>query len=92
VVLLVDFLSLNYKDHVMKNATRHTGILTVIQREPSSENGNPRYLVELDGYEAKTAVDSSEGYGVTNFDGQEVEAMLGTHYGKLIIQSIKKVV
>jgi hypothetical protein len=72
----------------MKHTTVHTGILDVIQREPSSVNGNPRYLVRLDGYTAKTAVDSSEGYSITNYDGREVTADIGTHYGTTTIENV----
>lgn len=39
----------------MKNVTRHTGTLQVIDRVASSTNGNPRYLVLLDGYTARAA-------------------------------------
>ena len=74
----------------MKNTTHHTGKLTVLQRENSSVNGNPRYLVLLDGYVCKTAVDSSLGYSITNFDGQNVSANIGTHYGTVTIANVKK--
>jgi len=73
----------------MKNITRHTGILTVVQRLASSKNGNPRYLVNVDGYTARTMVDSSLGYGITNFEGKEVTVKLGTHYGTLSVESVK---
>jgi hypothetical protein len=75
----------------MKNMTVHTGTLQVIQREPSSYNGNPRYLVQLDGYTAKTAVDSSLGYSITNFDGREVKADIGLHYGTRTIENVRLV-
>jgi len=73
----------------MKNITRHTGILTVVERLASSYHGNPRYLVNVDGYTARTMVDASLGYGITNFDGKKVSATLGTHYGILSIESVK---
>ena len=75
----------------MKNVTCHTGTLTIIQREPSSQNGNPRFLVMLDGYTAKTTVDSMEGYNIQNLDGREVSAQIGTHYGTRSIQNINPV-
>lgn len=75
----------------MKNITRHTGILSVVERCASSTNGNPRYLVMLDGYTAKTMVDSSLGYSVTNFEGKNVEADIGTHYGTRSIDHVKLV-
>jgi hypothetical protein len=76
----------------MKNITVHTGILEVIQREISSRMGNPRYLVMLDGYTAKTLVDSPLGYSITNYDGKRVKAEIGLHYGTRTIQNVKAIV
>lgn len=73
----------------MKHITEHTGILEVIQREPSSVNGNPRYLVRLGSVTAKTAVDSSLGYSITNYDGKRVIADIGLHYGTLTIEDVR---
>lgn len=72
----------------MKNITRHQGIVKVIKRLPSSENGNPRYLLSIDGFTCKTAVDSTHGYSITNYDGQEVMATIGTHYGTATLDTI----
>lgn len=66
----------------MKNMTRHTGTLKLIKRLPSSTNGNPRWLLRVDGFTCRTAVDSSLGYYVTNHDGKRATAIIGTHYGK----------
>jgi len=74
----------------MKNITRHTGILTVTGRLPNSANGNPRYMFTIDGYSARTAVDSSHCYSITNYDGKQVTATLGSHYGVLTLNSIHK--
>jgi len=73
----------------MKSVRRHTGILNVLERLPSSINGNPRYLVEVDGYQARTAVDSSWGYSVNNFNGKKVSCDIGLHYGVSTIENIK---
>jgi hypothetical protein len=75
----------------MKNVSRHQGKLEVLKRLPSSLNGNPRYLIRVDGFTCKTAVDSSYGYCVTNFDGKEVIATIGTHYGTQTLDSLKGV-
>lgn len=72
----------------MKNITQHTGTLRVIKRLPPSVNGNPRYLISVDGFTCKTAVDSSYGYSVTNYDGKEVTATIGTHYGQATLNSL----
>lgn len=73
----------------MRNISRHIGTLEVIQRLPSSTNGNPRYLLRVDGFTCKTAVDSSLGYCVTNYDGKQVEATIGTHYGSATLDTLK---
>lgn len=75
----------------MKNITRHTGTLEVIERLPSSTNGNPRYLLRIDGVTCRTAVDSSYGYSITNYEGKQVEATIGAHYGKATLNSVKVV-
>ncbi len=75
----------------MKNVSRHQGKLEVLKRLPSSLNGNPRYLIRVDGFTCKTAVDSGYGYSVTNFDGKEVIAYIGTHYGTATLDSLKGV-
>lgn len=75
----------------MKNITQHTGKLEILSRLPSSLNGNPRYLLRVDGWTCKTSVDSSYGYSVTNFDGKQVQATIGTHYGTATLNSLKGV-
>lgn len=76
----------------MKNVTHHIGKLEIIERLPSSRNGNPRYLLRVDGWTCRTAVDSSLGYSVGNLDGKQVEAYIGTHYGKATLDYAKPVV
>lgn len=75
----------------MKNITRHQGKLEIIQRLDSSRNGNPRYLIRIDGFTCKTPVDSMYGYSVPNFDGKQVIATIGTHYGTATLDSLKGV-
>jgi arginyl-tRNA synthetase len=72
----------------MKNMTRHTGKLDIIRREPSSCNGNPRYLLRVDGWTCYTAPDSALGYKVKDFDGKQVVAIIGTHYGRPTLDSV----
>ena len=74
----------------MKSMTRHTGTLEVIERCKSSVNGNPRYLVRLDGITCRTAVDSCLGYSITNHDGKQVSASIGTHYGTVTIGYVEE--
>jgi hypothetical protein len=73
----------------MKNLTRHTGMLEIIERLPNSYYGNPRYLLRIDGWTCRTAPDSSLGYKVTNFDGKRVVATIGTYYGKATLDSVE---
>jgi hypothetical protein len=75
----------------MRDITRHTGKLEIIQRLDNSVNGNPRYLLKVDGWTCRTSVDSSHGYSVTNWDGHVVVATIGTHYGKATLDSVRLV-
>lgn len=72
----------------MKNMSRHTGTLKLIKRLPASTNGNPRWLLSVDGVTCHTAVDSSLGYYVTNHDGKCVTAIIGAHYGKATLHRL----
>ena len=73
----------------MKNKSRHIGILNIIERLPSSVNGNPRYLLSVDGWVCRTPVDSAYGYSIGNYNGKQVEAIIGTHYGVTTLASVK---
>lgn len=75
----------------MKHTTHHTGILEVIERAPQSRMGNPRYVVRLDGLTARTGVDSSLGYSITNYDGKRVSADIGTVRGVVTIENVREV-
>jgi hypothetical protein len=75
----------------VKNRTRHTGQLEIIQRLPQSLNGNARFLCMIDGYICRTAVDSCYADAVKNLAGKKCVAILGTHYGQLTIDSIEAV-
>jgi hypothetical protein len=74
----------------MKNITRHNGKLEVLKRLPSSGWGNPRFKLRIDGFTCTTTVDSSHGYEVQNYDGIEVVATIGTHYGIAQLNTIKR--
>ena len=65
----------------MKNVTRHTGTLHIVERLPNSYNGNPRYLAIVDGWSFRTKVDSDYGYTLPNHAGKKVTVEIGTHYG-----------
>ena len=73
----------------MKNITQHKGTLKIIARLDNSYNGNPRYLLSIDGFTCKTAVDSMLGYSVTNWNEKEVIATIGTHYNQATLDTLK---
>ena len=47
--------------------------------------------MDIAGVTCCTAVDSSYGYAVTNFDGKQVEATIGTHYNTATLNTLKGV-
>lgn len=65
----------------MHNISRHQGKLTNVKRLPSSKNGNPRFQAQVGGLTAKTSVDAMIAYAIKGFEGKEVTAEIGTHYG-----------
>ena len=75
----------------MKNITTHKGTLTIAERLNNSYNGNPRYRATVDGYSFTTKPDSMIGYSITNHDGNLVEVEIGTHYGSLQLNALRKV-
>lgn len=72
----------------MKNLTRHTGLLEIVSRLPSSKNGNPRYLLRVDGTTCRTQVDSMEAYTLEKYNGKQVEATIGTHFGVATLNAV----
>ena len=69
---------------------RVTGKLRVVGRLQSSKNGNPRFLVEIDGHGIyRTRPDSGLAYSIQNHDGRVVTATVGEHYGKMVIANIE---
>jgi hypothetical protein len=75
----------------MKNITQHTGKLEIIQREPNSLNGNPRFLIRLNGWTCKTIPNSSLAYTIESLDGKTVKADLGTYYGSCHVENVRKI-
>lgn len=75
----------------MKNVNQYTGKLEIIDRLNNSRNGNPRFMLKVGDVVCYTAVDSALGYSVSNYEGKEVTASIGLHYGKSTIQSISAI-
>ncbi len=74
----------------MRNITSHKGTLNIIKRLDNSHYGNPRYLLSIDGFTCRTMVDSSHAYEITNYDGREVIATIGTHYKQATLHTINR--
>lgn len=72
----------------MHAITHHTGLLTDIERLPSSSSGNPRYRCRIDGWTCQTPPDSPYGYSLPNHAGKCVRAQIGTYYGKPTIHAL----
>jgi hypothetical protein len=73
----------------MKNITAAIGVLNIIKRLTSSRNGNPRYLLTVDGWTCATQPDSGYAYMIDSLDGKFVNATIGSHYGVLTLNSIQ---
>ena len=75
----------------MKNEKTIKGKLTIINRLNSSLSGNPRFLVEINNQYFKTTPDAMLAYGIQNFDGKTVNAVVGKHYNQDSIFNAKAV-
>lgn len=69
--------------------THCTGTLTIVDRLPSSVNGNPRYLLLIGETVCRTAPNSDLAYGVRNFEGKTVRAVVGTYRGKPTLRALE---
>jgi hypothetical protein len=74
---------------IMKNITRHRGILGNVVRMDNSLNGNPQYKATVDGYTFRTQRDHSHGYVLRSYEGRYVEVEIGTHYRTLQLHAIR---
>lgn len=82
----------------MKNITRHTGKIKLIERLKNSENGNPQFILGVFDYPEKglgwtfrTPKDSMLGYKIKNYIDRDVDVTvtIGTHYGVCTLNSIE---
>lgn len=53
-------------------ANQHQGLLSDLERMPSSRNGNPRYRVVIGGEIFVTRPDSNIGYSISNYRAKHV--------------------
>lgn len=84
----------------MKNITRHTGKIRLIERLKNSRNGNPQFILGVIddserglGWTFRTPKDSSIGYTIQNYIDRDIDVTvtLGTHYGLCTLNSIESV-
>jgi hypothetical protein len=75
----------------MQNVQYIIGELEIIKRMKNSYNGNPRYLVRINGRHYRTKPDSMLGYSVTNYSNKQVCATVGLHYGVHSIETVKAI-
>ena len=73
----------------MKNITQHTGKLEIIKKLRNSVNGNPRFLVKMDGWTCYTKPNAMEAYMLSNYDGKTVKAYIGTLRGTCTVFDIQ---
>jgi hypothetical protein len=69
----------------------YTGKLESLKRLPTSRNGNPRYMVCIDGVFARTSPDSSLAYKLPNYVGKTVQIDVDLYYGKPTLLNIREV-
>ena len=79
----------------MKNITRHTGRLVILERLKNSTLGNPKFLaavldVNKNGVSFETATNSMHGYSIQNYDNKNVTVEIGTYYNKATLHTIKE--
>tara|TARA_R110002153_G_scaffold1396_1_gene7243 strand:+ start:555 stop:818 length:264 start_codon:yes stop_codon:yes gene_type:complete len=83
----------------MKNITRHTGKIRLIERLNNSYLGNPQYILAIMdspnkdlGWTFRTPKDSMLGYQIANYIDKEiaVTVTIGTHYRTTMLNSIEK--
>ncbi len=76
----------------MKNKTRHKGKMQGITRLQNTKDGGPRFQMKIDGWTCRTVPDAMYSYGIDHsWEGKEVEAIIGTHYGLAMIDTIRKI-
>lgn len=62
------------------------------ERYDVSYYGNPRYRCEIDGTIFYTKPNNMLGYGITNYQGKEVEVHLRHYYGKLTVTKLRELI
>jgi len=83
----------------MKNITRHTGKVRLIERLPNSLDRNPQFILGIMdttnkglGWTFRTPKDSMLGYEIQNYIDKDIDVTvtIGTHYRCTTLNSIRK--
>tara|TARA_B100001939_G_C16812954_1_gene560805 strand:+ start:578 stop:826 length:249 start_codon:yes stop_codon:yes gene_type:complete len=79
----------------MKNITRHTGRLVILERLKNSNFRSPKFKCAVldkagNGVSFETATNSSDGFSIQNYDNKNVIVEIGTYYNKATLHSIKE--
>lgn len=72
----------------MKYREELKGVLQMVDRLPSSRNGNPRYLLMIGDRVFRTGVDSGFAYVVPNYVGKWVKVTVGLHYNATTLDEV----
>ena len=82
----------------MKNITRHTGKIRLIERLKNSRDVNPQFILGVIddpekglGWTFRTPKDSMLGYKIKNYIDRDVDVTvtIGTHYNTCTLNSIE---
>ena len=82
----------------MKNITRHTGPVKLIERLPNSYNGNPQFILGIMdtpnkglGWTFRTPKDSMLGYEIQNYIDKDIDVTvtIGTKYNCTMLNSLE---
>lgn len=83
----------------MKNITKHTGTLELVQRMKNSRDGNPQFMLAIIeypeqrlGWHFRTPANSMLAYKAENFIGKKVDVTIGTFRGCATLDSIREAV
>jgi len=79
----------------MRNITRHTGKLVILERLKNSNFRSPKFKCAVldkagNGISFETATNSSDGFSISNYDNKNVIVEIGTYYNKPTLHSIKE--
>lgn len=76
----------------MRDLNTITGILrSKRMKNGTGHNGNPRFRCYIGCYRAVTQIDDALNYDIQNWEGKEVIAVVGMHYGRNTVHTMEVV-